>query len=245
MDLIQSTKGFTSKRYPPECRIQASNFIRLLCHTSVLTLQMFIAWVTGSLDDDKLMLTQMPRFENLGRLVRWRLSYSDGSRGACGQWNCECLWTPKSYSKERFLPNVYPWRLTRSINFSACQRVGSGWDPHKNSKYTFSVHSSVAIRCACPSCYWHKADHQTWVIVAETKSTDWPRFASGLMRACEQSRTDVLVQLLKAVKHLSMSASLLETLQNSNALDILVRLLDNHSSGPHATVNLPSIISLR
>ena len=59
----------------------------------------------------------------------------------------------------------------------------------------------------------------------------------GLIRACELAQADVLVQLLKAVKHLSMSASLLETLQNSNALDILVRLLDDHSGGLHATVS--------
>lgn len=37
--------GFTSKRHPIECRLQASNFIRLLCHSSVLTLQMFISYV--------------------------------------------------------------------------------------------------------------------------------------------------------------------------------------------------------
>jgi len=37
--------GFTSKKYPSECRQEASNFIRLLCHTSVLTLQMFISCV--------------------------------------------------------------------------------------------------------------------------------------------------------------------------------------------------------
>ncbi|KAH8830757.1 hypothetical protein DL96DRAFT_1594203 [Flagelloscypha sp. PMI_526] len=35
--------GFTSKKYPSECRLEASEFIRLLCHTSVLTLQMFIS----------------------------------------------------------------------------------------------------------------------------------------------------------------------------------------------------------
>lgn len=58
------------------------------------------------------------------------------------------------------------------------------------------------------------------------------------MRACELSQTDVLVQLLKAVKHLSMSSSLLEVLQNTNALEILVRMLDDHSTGPHATVCL-------
>ena len=38
--------GFTSKKYPSECRLEASHFIRLLCHSSVLTLQMFISYVS-------------------------------------------------------------------------------------------------------------------------------------------------------------------------------------------------------
>jgi hypothetical protein len=44
--LLTICVGFTSKKYASECRLEASNFIRLLCHTSVLTLQMFIAYVT-------------------------------------------------------------------------------------------------------------------------------------------------------------------------------------------------------
>lgn len=39
------SQGFTSKKYSSECRSEASNFIRLLCHTSALTLQMFISYV--------------------------------------------------------------------------------------------------------------------------------------------------------------------------------------------------------
>ena len=42
--------------------------------------------------------------------------------------------------------------------------------------------------------------------------------------------------MLKAVKHLSMNATLLEVLQNANALEILIRILDEQSSGPHSTV---------
>ncbi|KAG8897651.1 hypothetical protein FRB99_008009, partial [Tulasnella sp. 403] len=34
---------FTTKKYSSECRLEASHFIRLLCHSSVLTLQMFIS----------------------------------------------------------------------------------------------------------------------------------------------------------------------------------------------------------
>ena len=42
--------------------------------------------------------------------------------------------------------------------------------------------------------------------------------------------------MLKAVKHLSMNATLLDVLQNANALEILIRILDEQSSGPHGTV---------
>jgi uncharacterized hydantoinase/oxoprolinase family protein len=42
--------------------------------------------------------------------------------------------------------------------------------------------------------------------------------------------------MLKAVKHLSMNATLLDVLQNANALEILIRLLDELSAGPHCAV---------
>lgn len=42
--------------------------------------------------------------------------------------------------------------------------------------------------------------------------------------------------MLKAVKHLSMSPTLLEVLQNANAIDILVKILDEQSSGPYTAV---------
>jgi len=56
-----------------------------------------------------------------------------------------------------------------------------------------------------------------------------------LLRACELLEPECLVQMLKAVKHLSMNVTLLEVLQNANAIDILVRILDEQSSGPHST----------
>jgi hypothetical protein len=42
--------------------------------------------------------------------------------------------------------------------------------------------------------------------------------------------------MLKAIKHLSMNAMLLEVLQNANAIEILTRILDEQSSGSHNTV---------
>lgn len=60
---------------------------------------------------------------------------------------------------------------------------------------------------------------------------------TGLLRACELLEPACLVQMLKAVKHLSMNATLLETMQNANAIEILIRILDEQSSGPHSTVS--------
>ncbi|KAG5635281.1 hypothetical protein H0H81_011829 [Sphagnurus paluster] len=56
-----------------------------------------------------------------------------------------------------------------------------------------------------------------------------------LLRACELLEPECLVQMLKAVKHLSMNATLLDVLQNANAIEILIRILDEQSSGPHST----------
>ncbi len=44
------------------------------------------------------------------------------------------------------------------------------------------------------------------------------------------------MQMLKALKHLSMNATILEVLQNANAIEILVKILDEQSSGPFGTV---------
>lgn len=60
----------------------------------------------------------------------------------------------------------------------------------------------------------------------------------GLLRACELLEPQYLVNMLKAVKHLSMNATLLEVLQNANALEILIRLLDEQNSGPYNAASI-------
>lgn len=60
------------------------------------------------------------------------------------------------------------------------------------------------------------------------------RHKTGLLRACELLEPECLVHMLKAIKHLSMNATVLEVLQNANVIEILVRILEEHSSGPHS-----------
>lgn len=66
----------------------------------------------------------------------------------------------------------------------------------------------------------------------------------GLLRACELLQPEYLVQMLKAVKHLSMSPNLLNVLQNANAIEILVKILDEQSSGPYGTVRVTKCHSM-
>jgi len=64
----------------------------------------------------------------------------------------------------------------------------------------------------------------------------------GLLRGCEILEPEYLAALLKAIKHLSMSQSLLDTLQNANSIEILIGLLEKHDSfSPYYTVRPHSI----
>lgn len=86
---------------------------------------------------------------------------------------------------------------------------------------------------------------QIWLVFSQVSQSDiHVRNALGtrkvirrLLRACELLEPDCLVQMLKAVKHLSMNANLLDVLQNANAIEILVRILDEQDTGPHSTVS--------
>ena len=72
-----------------------------------------------------------------------------------------------------------------------------------------------------------------WLCTEDTEA-----LVIGLLRACELLEPECLVLMLKAVKHLSMSSTLLDVLQNANAIEILIKILEEQSSGPHSTVRL-------
>lgn len=58
----------------------------------------------------------------------------------------------------------------------------------------------------------------------------------GILRACEVLQPHHLVNVLKSIKHLSMNVALLDTLQQANAIDIIVKILEIQEHGPHTTV---------
>ncbi|KAF9241075.1 hypothetical protein BU15DRAFT_87319 [Melanogaster broomeanus] len=199
--------GFTSKKYPSECRAEASNFIRLLCHTSVLTLQMFISCrglkvLVDLLDED---------YTEQSELV------VDALNGIGSVFELQSPTTKNDFCRMFIREGLLDPLSSALLNVMGNQ-------------------SETAIEMK------HKIIQILLVFSQVTQSDIHVRNAMGtrkiirrLMRACELLESDCLVQMLKAVKHLSMNANLLEVLQNANAIEILIKLLDEDRAGPHST----------
>ncbi|TFK39077.1 hypothetical protein BDQ12DRAFT_630265 [Crucibulum laeve] len=198
---------FTSKKYPSECRLEASNFIRLLCHTSVLTLQMFISCrglkvLVDLLDEDYTEQTELVIHALNGIGNVFELQSPTTKNDFCRMFIREGLLDPLSAA----LLNVM------------ASRGESTMDTKMKIIQILLVFSQVS---------------QSDIHVRNALGTR--KVVRRLLRACELLEPECLVQMLKAVKHLSMNATLLEVLQNANALEILIRILDEQSSGPHST----------
>ncbi|KIY52431.1 Pkinase-domain-containing protein [Fistulina hepatica ATCC 64428] len=199
--------GFTSKKYPSECRTQASDFVRLLCHTSVLTLQMFISCrglkvLVDLLDEDYNDQSQLVVHALNGIGSVFELQSPTTKNDFCRMFIREGLLDPLSAS----LLNVMATRGEASVEMK------------KKIIQILQVFAQVS---------------QSDIHVRNALGTR--KVVRRLLRACELLEPESLVQMLKAVKHLSMNPTLLEVLQNANAIEILVRILDEQHSGRHAT----------
>ncbi|KAI0299616.1 hypothetical protein BC826DRAFT_932423 [Russula brevipes] len=199
--------GFTSKRYTSECRLQASNFIQLLCHTSVLTLQMFISCrglkvLVDLLDED---------FAEQSELIVHALN---------GIGSVFELQSPTS-TKNDFCRLFIREGLLDPLSSALLNVMASRGDAAADMKRKI-------IQILLVFCQVSQSDIHVRSALGTRK------VVRRLLRACELLEPEYLVHMLKAIKHLSMNATLLEVLQNANAIEILTRILDEQSSGPHS-----------
>ncbi|KAH8114562.1 hypothetical protein DFH11DRAFT_1689039 [Phellopilus nigrolimitatus] len=191
--------GFTSKKYSSECRLEASHFISLLCHTSVLTLQMFIACrglkvLVDLLDED---------------FVEQRDLVVHALNGIGNVFELQSP-TPKNDFCRMFIRDGLLNPLSSAlINIMAA-------DPETSASMKAKIIQIILV---------FSQVSQSDVHVRNALGTRM--VIRRLMRACELLEPEYLVQMLKA--------ALLEVLQNANAIEILVRILDEHSSDLHST----------
>ncbi|KAI0770584.1 kinase-like protein [Fomes fomentarius] len=199
--------GFTSKKYPSECRTEASHFIRLLCHSSVLTLQMFISCrglkvLVDLLDED---------YTEQAELVVHALN------GICSVFDLQSPTTKNDFCRMFIREGLLDPLSSALLNVMA-SRGEAAADMNKKIIQIILVFCQVS---------------QSDIHVRNALGTR--KIVRRLLRACELLDPEYLVQMLKAVKHLSMNATILEVLQNANAIEILVKILDEQSSGPFGT----------
>ncbi|KAI9573496.1 hypothetical protein HD554DRAFT_2013230 [Boletus coccyginus] len=199
--------GFTSKKYPSECRTEASSFIRLLCHTSALTLQMFISCrglkvLVDLLDEDYTEQSELvvDALDCIGSV--FELQSPTTKNDFCRMFIREGLLDPLSSALLNVMGNQSETAVEMKQKIIQILLV-----------FSQVTQSDIHVRNAMGT----------------------RKIIRRLMRACELLEGDCLVQMLKAVKHLSMNANLLEVLQNANAIEILVKLLDEDRAGPHGT----------
>jgi len=199
--------GFTSKRHPSECRLEASKFIQLLCHASVLTLQMFISCrglkvLVDLLDEDYNEQTELVQHALNGVGSVFELQSPTTKNDFCRMFIREGLLDPLS---------------------SALLNIMTSRDDVADEM------NSKIIQIILVFCQVSQSD----IHVRNALGTR--KVVRRLLRACELLPPEYLVHMLKAVKHLSMNATLLEVLQNANAIEILVRILDEQATGPYST----------
>ncbi|TBU45550.1 kinase-like protein [Dichomitus squalens] len=201
--------GFTSKKYPSECRLEASHFIRLLCHSSVLTLQMFISCrglkvLVDLLDED---------YTEQSELVIHALN------GICSVFELQSPTTKNDFCRMFIREGLLDPLSSALLNVMA----GRGEIADDMNRKILQI---ILVFCQVS---------QSDIHVRNALGTR--KIVRRLLRACELLEPEYLVQMLKAVKHLSMSTNttILEVLQNANAIEILVKILDERSSGPLGT----------
>ncbi|KAJ3814466.1 hypothetical protein F5876DRAFT_32857, partial [Lentinula aff. lateritia] len=198
---IPVVMGFTSKRFPFECRLEASNFIQLMCHTSVLTLQMFISCrglkvLVALLDEDS---SPLVAHALNGISSVFDLQSPTTKNDFCRMFVREGLLDPLSGALLNVMANGNGEMKMKIIQILLVFSQVSQSD--------FHVRNAVGTR----------------------------KVIRRLLRACELLEPECLVLMIKAVKHLSMNISLLDVLQNANAIEILVRILEEQTSGPYNT----------
>ncbi|KAF8755059.1 Serine/Threonine protein kinase, catalytic domain [Rhizoctonia solani] len=218
---IPVVMSFTTKKYSTECRIEASNFIRVLCQTSVLTLQMFISCrglkvLVDLLDED---------YSNQTNLVAHALNGIGSVFELQGP-------TPKNDFCRMFIREGLLDPLSSAL-LNVIASHGEVADEMKTKILIILLvfcqvsHSDGTVRNALGA---RKIIRRRWTDCMPPPSLTT---STRLVRACELLEPEHLAVILKAVKHLSMNPTLLDALQNATPLKSGSHL-DEHSTGPHS-----------
>ena len=209
---------FASRKYSSDIRLEAATFVRQMCHTSTLTLQMFVS--AGGL---KVLVEFLEEdYEDERELVMI---------GVNGVWSVFELQgpTPK---------NDYCRILSRSAVLDPLSLVLSRVLDEKGASA-----DQCEGRIANIFLLFSQAENHVKELVAERTvlhrkfsellSLPTLTFLVGVLKELKRMSPTHQVTMLKFIKNLSMLSTTLDALQNSNAIDVLTELLRNSMKEPH------------
>ncbi|WVQ96827.1 hypothetical protein IAU59_003934 [Kwoniella sp. CBS 9459] len=206
---------FTSKRHSLETRLEASTFIQQLTR-SALTLQMFISCrglriLVELLDEDYALNKTLILSSLEGISSVFELQSPTPRNDFCRMFVREGILDPLSTA------------LLSILKDEDLNPKGGAEDDDAGESEVGQAINTLLLFCQ----------------VAQADSRVREAFASRtimirLLKACDLLPRKLLVTAIKAIKHLSTSPQLIEILQNSNAMEILVGLLGKCIKGVHA-----------
>lgn len=195
---------FAHKKYSSEIRLEAASFVRMMYLTSTLTLQMFVS--CGGLN----VLVEFLEEEYESELGRELVQV-----GVDGVWSVFELQgpTPKNDFCRIFSRSSVLYPLSLVLN-----RVLDEQDKHAED---------VEGRIVNIFLLFSQAENHVKETVADRMVLK--RVLKDLRRMSPQHQ----ITMLKFIKNLSMLATTLDALQNSNAIEVLTDLLGASMNAPH------------
>lgn len=202
---------FTSKKYPHDVRIEAAHFVFAMCSTSNLTLQFVLSCrglrtLVELIDEDYSQQSDLV-WLGVGCVNSVLELQSPASRNDfCRMLATEGLLEP----------------LTTAL---LCVIEDEADQDDEKGELASSAKAHILQTLFIYSCSdtWLKGKLATRSVLRR------------ILQACQRLEPESLTVMLKTIKNLSMSPSVLDEMENCNTIEVLIKLLGRHHDGPYGT----------
>ncbi|CAG8672127.1 12721_t:CDS:2, partial [Acaulospora morrowiae] len=192
--------NFTLKRYPYEIRVEAAIFIRHICHTSPIVLQMFIA-CRGL----KVLVEFLQEDYNEHKELAWI-----AVNGISGVFELQSP-TPKNDFCRLLAKNGLLDPLALTLHSIIAENDPSAKDYMERIVNIFSLFS------------------QGDAYVKEVMATR-TRVVTRIFEVLDKLPQDLMVIMLKCIKNISMNSNTLEALQKAKTIQVLTAIMDKQEA---------------
>lgn len=202
---------FTSKKFPHDVRIEAAHFVFAMCSTSNLTLQFVLSCrglrtLVELIDEDYSQQRDLV-WLGVGCVNSVLELQSPASRNDfCRMLATEGLLEP----------------LTTAL---LCVIEDEADQDDEKGEYASSAKAHILQTLFIYTC------SDTWLKEKLTTRSVLRR----ILQACQRLEPESLTVMLKTIKNLSMSPSVLDEMENCNTIEVLIKLLGRHHDGPCGT----------